>query len=487
MKILDIITMAIRNMTKRKLRTGFTVLGVAIGAAAITLMISLGLAVNLNFEEQIEAMGPRALRMRIWSNWQPEPGQIYDLTDDVVAQINALPNVRIATPFVQFWDMNFLSGPYLGRWITIIGMKPEALELFGFEFAEGGSFDISSDEWQIVFGSDVEHRFQNPRQQGGGGMGGGMFFSGMRPPMGGGGSGPPSNVDLMNAPLTAHYHHSFGTPPPIGGAPPGQGDGAGNIRPYVFRPMGILVAGDDWQTRENAFMPLHQVQELIAARERDGGGSMFISGPSFTIDQDGNMIQLRQPEGHERLEVLIDHPASIRRVLDDLEAMGINPGTIDHEARWILMQNETQAGLRTLLTAMGGVALGIAALFIMTIMFMSIYERTKEIGVMKVIGASVKDIRRLFLFEAAFIGAIGGAVGIGFSALLSWIFNNLEDFALFETGMPWMEQQAGLVSFIPSWLYILAITASVGVGIVSGLWPAIRATRISALAAIRTD
>ena len=56
---------------------------------------------------------------------------------------------------------------------------------------------------------------------------------------------------------------------------------------------------------------------------------------------------------------------------------------------------------------------------------MSIYERTKEIGIMKVIGASLKDIKRLFLFESALIGFSGGVLGVGFSYLLSFIINKL--------------------------------------------------------------
>ena len=104
---------------------------------------------------------------------------------------------------------------------------------------------------------------------------------------------------------------------------------------------------------------------------------------------------------------------------------------------------------------------------------------------MKVIGASIKDVRRLFLLEAAMIGALGGIMGLLVSALASHMFNTT-DMAIFGVQM-WGDNPDAVISYIPTWLYGLAFGFSCAVGLVSGFWPALRATRISALAAIRTD
>ena len=114
-------------------------------------------------------------------------------------------------------------------------------------------------------------------------------------------------------------------------------------------------------------------------------------------------------------------------------------------------------------------------------MVMSIYERTKEIGVMKVLGCIVTDIRKLFLFEAGIIGLLGGALGLGLSYGISFVLNKYA---------PEIGEQLGIssgssISVIPVWLAFAALGFSVVVGMVSGLYPAIKATKIKAIEAMR--
>ena len=75
------------------------------------------------------------------------------------------------------------------------------------------------------------------------------------------------------------------------------------------------------------------------------------------------------------------------------------------------------------LGGIGAVYLLVAAIGIANTMMMSIYERTKEIGVLKVLGCSLKTIRNMFLIEAGFIGFIGGIIGLILSLLVSVLIN----------------------------------------------------------------
>ena len=120
-------------------------------------------------------------------------------------------------------------------------------------------------------------------------------------------------------------------------------------------------------------------------------------------------------------------------------------------------------------------------------MVMSIYERTKEIGVMKVIGAELGSIRMMFLTESAMIGLIGGIVGVGISFLLSYLLNNVGAVGelLAQIGLSF--GGGGKVSIIPWWLVGVAMFFSLTVGVVFGFIPANRAVKISALEAIRHD
>lgn len=109
---------------------------------------------------------------------------------------------------------------------------------------------------------------------------------------------------------------------------------------------------------------------------------------------------------------------------------------------------------------------------------MSIYERTKEIGVMKVLGCDLRNIRSLFLMEAGFIGFIGGVIGLILSFSISAVINKIAQSA--------QEYMQG-ISYIPLWLVFLSLLFAVLVGMVAGFFPARRAMKLSPLAAIRNE
>jgi ABC-type antimicrobial peptide transport system permease subunit len=118
-------------------------------------------------------------------------------------------------------------------------------------------------------------------------------------------------------------------------------------------------------------------------------------------------------------------------------------------------------------------------------MIMAIYERTREIGVMKVIGAAIRDIKRLFLLESALIGFFGGLFGVGFSLLASYLLNNA-DITLFNE-MQYIGGEGGGISLVTPWLCGAALGFASVIGLVSGYFPARRAMKLSALSAIRTE
>jgi len=115
---------------------------------------------------------------------------------------------------------------------------------------------------------------------------------------------------------------------------------------------------------------------------------------------------------------------------------------------------------------------------------MSIYERTREIGVMKVIGASLSDIRKLFLLEATIIGFSGGVFGVLLSLLISNLLNNssLSFFSIFTAYLG--EDSSSVISLITPWLCGSAIFFATLIGLVSGYFPARRAMRLSAVNAL---
>ena len=130
----------------------------------------------------------------------------------------------------------------------------------------------------------------------------------------------------------------------------------------------------------------------------------------------------------------------------------------------------------------------VSAISIANTMIMSIYERTKEIGIMKVLGCVVTDIKKLFLLEAGTIGAIGGVLGIGLSYLLSYLLNHYGGPTIGASmGLPLEEDGSMTLSVIPIWLSLLALGFAFLVGVISGYFPARRATKISAIEAMKSE
>ncbi len=152
----------------------------------------------------------------------------------------------------------------------------------------------------------------------------------------------------------------------------------------------------------------------------------------------------------------------------------------DSNAQWIESEQKTLGYVQAVLGGIGAVSLFVAAIGITNTMMMSIYERTKEIGVMKVLGCDLRNIRSLFLLEAGFIGFIGGVIGLVLSYSISFIINkfaaNAQEF-----------MASSSISFIPLWLAALSLVFAVFVGMAAGFFPALRAMRLSPLAAIRTE
>jgi putative ABC transport system permease protein len=135
-----------------------------------------------------------------------------------------------------------------------------------------------------------------------------------------------------------------------------------------------------------------------------------------------------------------------------------------------------------ILAAVGMIAIVVAALGIINTMVMSILERTREIGVMKAVGAGDGDIRRIFFFESGAIGLVGGAAGCVLGWATSLLINRIINFYLARQGVPHVDYFA-----FPLWIFLGAIGFSLLVSLVSGIYPARRAARVDPVVALRHD
>ena len=141
--------------------------------------------------------------------------------------------------------------------------------------------------------------------------------------------------------------------------------------------------------------------------------------------------------------------------------------------------------VQLVLGAIGAVSMLVAAFGISNTMVMAVYERTKEIGVMKVIGCDTADIKAVFLCEAGMIGFLGGAIGVLISIAVSLLANLVAGTVMSSLGGA--ESGSITISSVPLWLVLFGIGFSVLIGVISGISPANRAVKVSALKAIHNE
>lgn len=172
-----------------------------------------------------------------------------------------------------------------------------------------------------------------------------------------------------------------------------------------------------------------------------------------------------------------------KQLLDDVrtkvEAMGFSTSSVADTVDQI---DQLFATARLLLAILGIVALSVAALGMFNTLTVSLLERTREVGLMKAMGMRSHEVRDLFLTESMIMGFFGGVFGI----TIGFVGGKLLGLALtvfaFSNNGGYLD-----VSFIPLTFLIVVFTLSVSVGILTGLYPAYRATKISALDALRYE
>lgn len=139
--------------------------------------------------------------------------------------------------------------------------------------------------------------------------------------------------------------------------------------------------------------------------------------------------------------------------------------------------------INIMLSSVGGLALLVASLGIVNTMIMSIYERTREIGTLKAIGASRGDIRAMFMLEAGLIGFLGGVIGLVLGWGLGKILNQVIQWYIDSRNLP----IRGTFFVVSPTLALAALGFATLVGIVAGLYPANRAARLDPLLALRHE
>jgi putative ABC transport system permease protein len=193
-----------------------------------------------------------------------------------------------------------------------------------------------------------------------------------------------------------------------------------------------------------------------------------------------NNPDLLENDGYDSLTIKAASLNDALQIVELLEERGFSVSTVKTT---LDIANRALSIVQTMLGSIGGLALFVAAIGIANTMIMSVYERTREIGILKAVGASPGNIRLLFVVEAALIGLLGGIVGVIGGWLLGLGLNAgmLAYFDYMDVPM------RGTFFFVTGWLAALALGFATVVGLLAGLYPAARAARLDPLEALRHE
>lgn len=214
---------------------------------------------------------------------------------------------------------------------------------------------------------------------------------------------------------------------------------------YTFTITGIYEDQSDASSKPNA---------LIHSNDLDVYANYY--------DEDVNVLYIQ-----------LSDVSYINSVLDDLEALGYETFQEDSSAQTVI--NYIELGTKVL-TGVSAISMVVAAIMIFIVLYISIVERTKEIGILRAIGAQKKDIRKIFIFEAGMLGVAGGLIGIIFAVMVTVTTNTLTAMTL----------ETHLISY-NIFYYVMGILLSVFISVLAGIAPSIKAADLDPVEALRYE
>jgi putative ABC transport system permease protein len=468
-KIPDLTDLALRNLRESLLRNSLTTVGISVGDASLVSMLSLGIGLQQLASRRLVKSGlfdtvivtsRRELRGmgREEERSGPTPGESRVLDEPARAEIEHLPSVMEAYPDIRFaTELRYDDKPHL----TMISALPSSAKSNdAFEGMQGKFFSSDTATEAILQKAFAEE------------------LLGKTPALG---AAEPSVAELakpvLGKELTMRYAQRISAPSqpvPLRPSDPGSGDDsvAGAAYSVVSREQKLTIVGVSdldpesmrGPMRAKVFLPLKLAESLHVMQPTD----------LREISRAGS----NQPV-YSSISVRVKNPSQVQAVEDAVKKMGFTTFSILDATRSL---RQFFAVLDLFLGIFGSLALAVASIGIVNTLVMAILERRREIGIMKAIGASDADVKRLFFAEAGAMGVLGGIAGVVLGWAIGQVINLGTNIYLRRQSLPPEHFWA-----VPWWLVAGAIAFAFVVSLVSGLYPAGRAARLDPVQALRYE
>jgi putative ABC transport system permease protein len=467
--------LALRNLRESLLRNSLTTIGISVGVASLVAMLSLGIGlqqlasrrlVKSGLFDTIVVSSRRELRSFGHDEERngPAPGESRILDEPTRVEIEHMPNVVEANPDIRFaTELRFDDTPHL---TTVAALPESAKSNDAFESVQGHFFSSDTAPEAILQKSLAEELLGKTPKPG----------------------TDETNVAELAAPLlgkelTMRYaqreeaQNSGATAAKNETAPSNSvGAGAAEVlsgasysvvsREQRLKIVGVVDLDPESMrgpTRGRVFVPLKLAESLHVMQPTDLREISSSAGQAM----------------YSSVSVRVKSPAQIRATEDAIKKMGFNTFSILDATRSL---QQFFAVLDLFLGIFGSLALAVASIGIVNTLVMAILERRREIGIMKAIGASDVDVKKLFFAEAGAMGILGGFVGVA----LGWTIGHVINFG---TNIYLKRQSLPPESFwsVPWWLVGTAIGFAFVVSLAAGLYPASRAARLDPVQALRYE
>ena len=498
MSFYDILRLALRNLREARLRATLTSMGVIVGVAVIVTMVSFGLGLQRNMLTRFRALdlfnemrvfGKNVFSMAVTGadpklGRDPNPsdrrGPAFRsdkaptriLDDAALAEIAKIPGVAYVEPDIGFTTYVRCNGRVIPQSVNGAMVPNESSR---FKTLQAGQMISRPDADEAVV-SDVLIEtcgFATPADA----IGKTIEFL----------TTEKEKEESQAAATKKDANPEDGGGVSFFGLPLEEGSNnaaANNVVGRTFRIAGVM--GNE--KREGAaqggpigLMPSAQIYiPVAAAREWAAKHRNPMGEVALALARQSGQLGQSDSEGYFSAVVRVHDPVVLTDVRKRLTELGFGSFSIVDQLdqiRTVFLIIDSVLGL------LGGISLLVASFGIANTMIMSILERTREIGIMKAIGAEDREIKLIFFFEAAVIGLTGGVIG----SLAAWGIDGLANRLAYRFILK--PQNASFVDFfsLPPYLWMGAITFALVVSILAALYPAARAARIDPVRALRHD
>jgi len=412
-KLIDSIVIAIRSLFANKLRSSLTMLGIVIGVGSVITLMSVGRGAEATITSAYEQLGTNVLSIipqnpEVEGGFALSPG--YALPTLTMNDVRALDNIDGISNVVPI-NENFITvtSDSESKSALIHGATPEYADALNYSIAKGQFF--------------TDHHVAQR-----------------------------ANVVVLGSDVAEALF--------------GDGEAVGQqvkLKKQRYTVVGVLerkggaMFGVSFD--ELVVVPITTYQARLFPQQT-ATGEDAVASISFTVMNPA----LR--------DVVVDEVETTLRRLHNLRGDDKDDFAVVSQEQVLEIVGQVTGVLSIFLGAIASISLLVGSIGIMNIMFVSVTERTREIGIRKAVGAKRRDILIQFLIEAATLGFVGGGIGITGGWLLSWIISQL-DIGGFK-----------LAATVSLDIVILAFTVSLFIGLASGLYPAMRAARLNPIDAL---